>query len=152
MSIPYKLNLWISNTGIQDSSTATSIFLACYSLFKVVTQALATLQVTGRTVRGKKSMPPPVKTSEKSHIIFLLTFHQLKLNHVAISSCKQPEKLWVLTGFTAAPNKIRDPLMEKKRRMDMEFVPTQEVLLQCCCCCFSEAVSCHSDPCSLTAI
>jgi hypothetical protein len=75
MSISYKLNLWISNTGIQDSSTATLIFLACYSSFKMVTQALATLQVAGRTERGKKSMQPPVKTSEKCHAIFLLTFH-----------------------------------------------------------------------------
>ena len=75
MSISYKLNLWISNTRIQDSSTATVIFLACYSSFKMVTQALATLQVTGRTVRGKKSMQPPVTTSEESYIVFLLTFH-----------------------------------------------------------------------------
>ena len=37
----------MSNTGIQDSSTATLIFLACYSSFKMVTQALATLQVAG---------------------------------------------------------------------------------------------------------
>ena len=126
MSISYKLNLWISNTRIQDSSAATVIFLACYSSFKMVTQALATLQVTGRTVKGKKSMQPPITTSEESHIVFLLTFHQLKLNHVAISSCKQPGKLWVLTGFTVASNKIRDLSIERREEWMQSLSPPKK--------------------------
>jgi len=45
---------------------------------------------------------------------------------VAISSCKQPGKLWVLTGFTVAPNKFRDLSIERREEWMWSLSPPEK--------------------------
>lgn len=100
--------------------------MACYFSFKMVTQAPASLHSRTKGRKKRSTQSPGFRRFWK--IPYNTCTDILLAKTMTTSSCNG--KCWLLTGFVTAPNKIRDPLLERKRKMDIKFVPTQEALLQ----------------------